>query len=78
MRYSKKLYTEHMQSKVDLAEARCDAKKLHQAVEEEHAKVVQLEQRVEQMRDRDAELQRFNDQKPMIEHYLKVIPKLVE
>ncbi|KAH7125659.1 hypothetical protein B0J11DRAFT_435119 [Dendryphion nanum] len=78
IRYSKQVHGENLQAKRELDELKCDNRKLQDLAKEERAKVVQLQQDVHQLRGVESEWKKFKSRRPAIEHYLKVIPKLVE
>ncbi|KAF2788106.1 hypothetical protein K505DRAFT_411065 [Melanomma pulvis-pyrius CBS 109.77] len=78
IRYSRQITIDHAQVKEELAKTQDRLRSTQTLGEEEHNKVLVLEQENQRLRTAEAELQKFKGRMPAIEHYLKLVPKMAE
>lgn len=78
IRYGRKTSAAHKRIKEDLGESQQKLQDMQEIASTEQAKVLSLEQEVERLRPLEQELLRFKARLPAIEHYLKLLPRLVE
>ncbi|KAF2690634.1 hypothetical protein K458DRAFT_354819 [Lentithecium fluviatile CBS 122367] len=78
IRYGRKISATHHNMKRGFGETQEKLQETMDIASAEHAKVLALEQEVQRLRLKEQDLQRFKARVPAIEHFLRLVPKLVE